>query len=98
MGRQIDPRERYLLRNDSEEAVFRAHFGPQIDKCRDTYLQWFLGQFRPYAWRSIIISPENQEFVIGLLCILQIEGRIQFSIRFPGPGIVELQREEPGEL
>lgn len=35
-----------------------------------------------------------EEFVIGLLCLLYREGRIQFSIRFPLDGSIEIQREE----
>lgn len=89
----MDSREKYLLRNMEAADAFRARFPDAVEKFHDTYLNWFLETFEPYRWRRIRLKPGSEEFVIGLLCLLHLEGSIQFSIRFPDSVDIELQRE-----
>lgn len=86
--------EDYLLRTETDERKFKAKYAESIAMYKDQYQAWFEKNFEFYKWRKLQARPESMEFVIGLLCLLMRKGRIQFSIRFPADGSIEIQREE----
>ena len=86
--------EDYLIRNDRDEARFRNNYAERIGMYIDNYEAWYNRVFPPYEWRKMRVHQGSEEFAIGLLCLLMRKGRIQFSIRFPADGSIEIQREE----
>lgn len=86
--------EDYLLRTETDERKFKQKYAERIAMYKDKYQSWFEKNFEFYKWRKLQARPESMEFVIGLLCLLMRKGRIQFSIRFPADGSIEIQREE----
>lgn len=90
----MSPFEKYLLRNEKDADVFRKNYAERIEMYIGQYEDWFLKNYPLYQWRRMRIHQGSEEFVIGLLCLLSLKGRIQFSIRFPSDGSIELQREE----
>lgn len=97
MGKMKSKFEDYLIRDDFQESVFRAHYSERIGMYQEKYMEWFLKNFPLYKWKRMRVRPESVEFVIGLLCLLYREGKIQFTIRFPEDGSIDIQREEVGE-
>lgn len=89
--------EDYLLRNSRDEAVFLRKYAERVAMYKEKYLEWYEANFQTYVWRRMQVRRDSAEFVIGILCHLHLEGRIQFSIRFPADGSIELQREEVAE-
>lgn len=90
----MSPFEKYLLRNEKDADRFRKNYAERITMYIDQYEDWFLKNYPMYQWKRMRIHPGSEEFVIGLLCLLSLQDRIQFSIRFPSNGSIELQREE----
>ena len=88
--------EDYLLRTETDERKFKAKYAERIAMYKDQYQAWFEKNFEFYKWRRMNIRPESIEFVLGLLCLLYREKKIQFTIQFPSDGSIELQREEIG--
>ena len=88
--------EDYLLRTETDERRFKQKYAERIAMYKDKYQSWFEKNFEFYKWRKLQARPESLEFVIGLLCLLYREKKIQFTIQFPSDGSVELQREEIG--
>lgn len=86
--------EDYLLRNGRDKAKFVEKYAERVAMYKEKYLEWYEKNFQPYVWRRMQVRRDSAEFVIGLLCVLSLEGRIQFTIRFPADGSIELQREE----
>ena len=90
----MSPYEKHLLRNERDASVFREKYAERVAMYIDQYEAWFLKNYPLYEWKRMRIHPGSEEFVIGLLCLLSLQDRIQFSIRFPDDGSIELQREE----
>ena len=88
--------EDYLLRTETDERKFKAKYAERIAMYKDQYQAWFEKNFEFYQWRRMTLRPESVEFVLGLLCLLYREKKIQFTIQFPSDGSIELQREEIG--
>ena len=88
--------EDYLLRTETDERKFKAKYAERIAMYKDQYQAWFEKNFEFYKWRRMTLRPESVEFVLGLLCLLYREKKIQFTIQFPSDGSIELQREEIG--
>jgi hypothetical protein len=88
--------EDYLLRTATDERKFKQKYAERIAMYKGKCQSWFEKNFEPYKWRRMNVRPESAEFVIGLLCLLYREKKIQFTIQFPSDGSVELQREEIG--
>ena len=86
--------EDYLLRTETDERKFKQKYAERIAMYKDQYKAWYEKNFEPYKWRRMNVRPESAEFVIGLLCLLYRENQIQFTIRFPSDGSIELQRED----
>ena len=86
--------EDYLLRNSRDEDKFLKKYAERVAMYKEKYLEWYEKNFEFYKWRKLQARSESMEFVIGLLCLLMRKGRIQFSIRFPADGSIEIQREE----
>ena len=89
--------EDYLLRTETDERKFKQKYAERVAMYKERYLEWYEKNFQPYVWRRIQVRRDSAEFVIGLLCVLSLEGRIQFTVRFPADGSIELQREEVAE-
>lgn len=88
--------EDYLLRTETDERKFKQKYAERIAMYKDRYKAWYEKNFEFYKWRRMNVRPESVEFVIGLLCLLYREKQIQFTIRFPTDGSIEVQREEIG--
>ncbi len=86
--------EDFLIRNDRDEQRFRKNYAEHIGMYIRNYEAWYDRSFKPYVWTVVHVHQGSEEFAIGLLCLLMRKGRIQFSIRFPADGSIEIQREE----
>lgn len=82
-----------LLYTREQEQRFRAQY-PQHPQMLRKYEDWFY-TFPLYEWHEIALPPKQAPFIIGMLCLLMREGRVQFSIKFPDelPGSALIQRE-----
>lgn len=86
--------EDYLIRDNRDETRFRQKYAERIGMYTDQYEAWFIKHYPLYEFKKMNIHSGSEEFVIGLLCLLYRQGRIQFTIRFPSDGSIEIQREE----
>ena len=87
----MDPREFLLYTRDQEES-FRTRYATFVRDYLEQYEQWFFATFELYEWKEIALPGKSTEAVIGALCLLMREHRIQFSIRFPDSRTAEIQR------
>lgn len=74
------PRQQYLLRTQREIALFREKYAGFIQKYGEQYRQWF--QRLPMCeWVPLpYMNDKMARAVIGLLCILHIDGQINLTI------------------
>ena len=86
----------YLLDTASKKAAFVAKYGRHIEKFRQPYINW-ISALPMMEWINPLqgSSTSNPEFVIGLVCLLYIEGEINISFSDPA---AELLRREPASL
>ena len=73
-------RERYLLRTRSQIEAFRENNRDAIRQNAGAFRKWVRGL--PFMeWIPLQLRPEDEELVIGVLCLLYIDGfvRITFS-------------------
>lgn len=87
----------WLIYTNEQERCFREKYAVQIQAGWLPYQEWFLASFPAYEWNPIYLKPGQEEFTVGLLCLLMRAGLIQFGIR-QGPRCLEIQREVlPGQ-
>lgn len=70
----------YLLRSDVQIAEFREKYPEQIDELRQRFVEWVNGF--PVMERVDYLSrfsEKQRPFVVGMLCILIIEGAINIT-------------------
>ena len=74
------PRQQYLLRTQREIALFREQYAGFIQKYGEQYRQWF--QRLPMCeWVPLpCMNDKMARAVIGLLCILYIDGHINLTV------------------
>lgn len=86
----------YLLDTASKKAAFVVKYGGHIEKFRRPYISW-ISELPMMEWINPLqgSSASNPEFVIGLVCLLYIEGEINISFSDPA---AELLRREPASL
>lgn len=86
----------YLLDTASKKAAFVVKYGGHIEKFRRPYINW-ISELPMMEWINPLqgSSTSNPEFVIGLVCLLYIEGEINISFSDPA---AELLRREPASL
>lgn len=68
----------YLLRNERDRAAFIERFDPVIRKNAAALEAWF-GRLPLYEWVQFKPPAGKEEIVIGILCLLYLEGRINLS-------------------
>lgn len=86
----------YLLDTASKKAAFVVKYGGHIEKFRQPYINW-ISELPMMEWVNPLqgSGASNPEFVIGLVCLLYIEGEINISFSDPS---AELLRREPSSL
>lgn len=84
----------WLIYTGDQERCFREKYHAQIQSAWQPYTEWFLASFPLYQWYPLYCKPGQEEFTVGLLCLLMRAGLIQFGIR-QGPRSLEIQRECP---
>ena len=74
------PRQQYLLRTQREIALFREQYAGFIEKYGEQYRQWF--QSLPMCEWVLLpcMNDKMARAVIGLLCILYIDGHINLTV------------------
>lgn len=73
-------RAKYLLYTPSQIEAFRTRFRTFIAKYRQTYQNWFQ-RFPMLEWVPLPeMDEKTAEAVIGLLCILYIDGEINLTV------------------
>ena len=74
------PRQQYLLRTQREIALFSEKYAGFIQKYGEQYRQWF--QRLPMCeWVPLpYMNDKMARAVIGLLCILYIDGHINLTV------------------
>lgn len=73
----------YLLRTESDISEFRERYSEHIDKNRQRFIEWINGLpvcEKVYYLRGF--KESHRSFVVGMLCVLIIEGAI--NINFHG--------------
>lgn len=76
----MNTRQKYLLYTDEQISDYRSRYAAFIAKYRQAYRDWF--QSLPVLeWVALPIMDERTaEAVIGLLCILYIDGEINLTV------------------
>ena len=69
---------KYLLRTELEIKAFRNRYAEGIKKFAPQYLVWF-NSLPIFQWSMLRVTKQNAEFIIGLLCILYIDGKINIT-------------------
>lgn len=89
------PRQQYLLYTQSEIALFREQYAGFIQKYGEQYRQWFQ-RLPMFKWVPLpYMNDKTARAVIGLLCILYIDGHINLTVNnevsmvFRGPASEE---------
>lgn len=74
------PRQQYLLRTQYEIDLFREQYSGFIQKYGEQYRQWFQ-RLPMFEWVPLpIMNDKMARAVIGLLCILYIDGHINLTV------------------
>lgn len=74
------PRQQYLLYTESEIALFREQYAGFIEKYGEKYRQWFQ-RLPMFEWVPLpYMNDKMARAVIGLLCILYIDGLINLTV------------------
>lgn len=74
------PRQQYLLYTQSEIALFREQYAGFIEKYGEQYRQWFQ-RLPMFEWVPLpYMNDKMARAVIGLLCILYIDGHINLTV------------------
>ena len=74
------PRQQYLLYTESEIAMFREQYAGFIEKYGEQYRQWFQ-RLPMFEWVPLpYMNDKMARAVIGLLCILYIDGLINLTV------------------
>ena len=71
-------RSAYLLRTESQISAFRDKYARIIADRGQAVADWF-NALPLYQWVPLKIRTGEEEVVIGLLCILYIDGRINIT-------------------
>lgn len=76
----MESRQKYLLYTAKQISDFRSRYAAFIAKYRKSYREWF--QSLPeWGWVALPVMDERTaEAVIGLLCILYIDGEINLTV------------------
>lgn len=70
--------EAYLLRTERQKADFLARFSLIVGQNAATLEAWF-GRLPLYEWVQFKPPVGKEEIVIGILCLLYLDGRINMS-------------------
>ena len=74
------PRQQYLLRTQREIALFREQYAGFIEKYGEQYRQWYQ-RLPMFEWVPLpYLNDKMARAVIGLLCILYIDGHISLMV------------------
>lgn len=71
-------RERYLLRTPSQIRLFRLRYARMIEDRSSVFLNW-VRSLPMMEWSPLLIRQGYEEYTIGILCILYIDGQICIS-------------------
>ena len=71
-------RERYLLRTPSQVLTFRERYARTIDSRAEAFRAW-VRSLPMMEWSPLLIRQGYEEYTIGILCILYIDGQICIS-------------------
>lgn len=63
------PREKYLLRYKSQRDDFREKYKEQLRQYAGAYRRW-IWSLPMMEWVPLQLRPEEEEVVIGIICIL----------------------------
>lgn len=71
-------RGRYLLRTPSQIRSFRLRYARMIEERSSVFLNW-VRSLPLMEWSPLLIRQGYEEYTIGILCILYIDGQICIS-------------------
>lgn len=73
-------REDYLLRTDQQVASYVTRYARFVKAYRTAYRDWI--QTLPYfEWVPLQLKPGQEEAIIGLICVLHLDGDVSISFR-----------------
>ena len=67
---------RFLLYTDREILEFRLRYAKLIRNSSDAYIKW-INSLPLMEWTRIMLPKGQEEAIIGLLCILLIDGQVK---------------------
>lgn len=77
----------YLLRSASEIESFRARNARLIELHRNRYKTWF-NSLPLFRWAPLPLDSPELALIVGLLCILYIDGEINLTVSRDGGAVM----------